>query len=77
MACRKKQPLLTTLEKRLERLTQGLDCAEVTDKSIEIVKEIKELSAILKNLREAQPSEDGTTSVCLVWGGENKTASTD
>lgn len=72
MACRKKQPLQNTLEKRLERLTQGLDVAEVTDKSIEIVKEIKELSSILKSLREASQQEEKTNSICLVWGAEQK-----
>lgn len=72
MACRKKHPLQNTLEKRLERLTQGLDVAEVTDKSIEIVKEIKELSSILKSLREASQQEEKTNSICLVWGAEQK-----
>ena len=42
-----------SLEKRLDLLSRTLDDAEIADKSIDIVREIKELHAILRSFREA------------------------
>ena len=49
-------PLLDSLEQRLDLLTRTLSAADIAEKSIDIVKEIKELHAILRSLRdEASP----------------------
>lgn len=69
MGKRTQSRLLGTLEKRLDRLTEGLNTAEVTDKSIEIVKEIKELSGILKALRDTGEQEP-SRAVTVIWGGD-------
>ncbi|MGN0009559.1 MAG: hypothetical protein ACI33N_07885 [Desulfovibrionaceae bacterium] len=69
MAKRRQTRLLGTLEKRLDRLTEGLNLAEVTDKSIEIVKEIKELSSILKAMRDTG-AEESSNAVTLLWADE-------
>lgn len=66
--------LLESLEQRLDILTVTLSAAEIAEKSIDIVKEIKELNAILRSLREAEPSKR-PHKVVVVWGGPPTAAS--
>ena len=62
--------LLDSLEKRLDLLSRTLDDAEITEKSIDIVREIKELHAILRSLREAPLlAEQAPRRLVVVWGG--------
>ena len=64
------QTLLDSLEKRLDLLSRTLNEAEIADKSIDIVREIKELHAILRSLRElAAPAEQSARRLVVVWGG--------
>ncbi|SDF41059.1 hypothetical protein [Desulfovibrio legallii] len=62
------QNLLRSLEQRLTLLTDSLNQADIAEKSIDIVKEIKELHAILGALDTAaappQPPQ-----VRVVWAG--------
>lgn len=61
--------LLDSLEKRLDLLSRTLNEAEIADKSIDIVREIKELHAILRSLRElAAPAEQSARRLVVVWG---------
>lgn len=48
----RKSPLEKALHERLQRLTQHLDTADVSEKSIDIVKEIKELHALARTLEQ-------------------------
>ena len=61
--------LLDSLEKRLDLLSRTLDDAEIAEKSIDIVREIKELHMILRSLREAAPAEAPDRRLVVVWGG--------
>ena len=61
-------PLLDSLEQRLDLLTRTLSAADIAEKSIDIVKEIKELHAILRSLRDDAPPETPPRMV-VVWGG--------
>lgn len=65
---RKSRPLLDSLKQRLDLLTRTLNEAEISGKSIDIVKEIKELHAILRSLREAE-SPENPQPLMVVWGG--------
>ena len=67
-------PLLDSLEQRLDLLTRTLSAADIAEKSIDIVKEIKELHAILRSLRDDSPS-DGPSRLVVVWGGGPSAAS--
>lgn len=42
-----------SLERRLLALTSGLDSADVSEKGIDVVKEIRELHALLRALQES------------------------
>ena len=61
-------PLLDSLEQRLDLLTRTLSAADIAEKSIDIVKEIKELHAILRSLRD-DSSPEGPSRLVVVWGG--------
>lgn len=62
--------LLDSLEKRLDLLSRTLDDADIAEKSIDIVREIKELHTILRSLREAAaPAEQPARRLVVVWGG--------
>ena len=65
---RKSRALLDSLELRLDLLTRTLNEAEISEKSIDIVKEIKELHAILRSLREVDAPEQ-PQALMVVWGG--------
>jgi len=67
-------PLLDSLEQRLDLLTRTLSAADIAEKSIDIVKEIKELHAILRSLRD-DASPDGPSRLVVVWGGPPSAAS--
>lgn len=61
--------LLDSLEKRLDLLSRTLDDADIAEKSIDIVREIKELHTILRSLREAAaPAEQAPRRLVVVWG---------
>ncbi len=65
---RTKNTPLRILEERLERLTKELSTADISEKSIDIVKEIKELSGILKSLRIPEaPEEAKNEPIVLTW----------
>ncbi len=65
---KKSRALLDSLELRLDLLTRTLNEAEISEKSIDIVKEIKELHAILRSLREVDAPEQ-PQALMVVWGG--------
>ena len=67
-------PLLDSLEQRLDLLTRTLSAADIAEKSIDIVKEIKELHAILRSLRDDAPPETPPRMV-VVGGGPPSAAS--
>ena len=67
-------PLLDSLEQRLDLLTRTLSAADIAEKSIDIVKEIKELHAILRSLRE-EDAPDAPPKVVVVWGGPPSSSS--
>ena len=67
-------PLLDSLEQRLDLLTRTLSAADIAEKSIDIVKEIKELHAILRSLRDDTPPETPPRMV-VVWRGAPSAAS--
>ena len=60
--------LLGSLEQRLDLLTRTLSAADIAEKSIDIVKEIKELHTILRSLRD-EASPDAPPRMVVVWGG--------
>ena len=72
-SCRN-SPLLDSLEQRLDLLTRTLSAADIAEKSIDIVKEIKELHAILRSLRD-EASPDAPPRMVVVWGGPPSAAS--
>lgn len=71
---RRKDPLEKALHERLQRLTERLDTADIAEKSIDIVKEIKELHALSRALaQEGRHEEDTARSPAplrIVWAGE-------
>ena len=71
---RKSSRLLDSLEQRLDLLTRTLGEAEIAGKSIDIVKEIKELHAILRSLRE-EDAPDAPPKIVVVWGGPPSSSS--
>ncbi len=71
---KKSARLLDSLEQRLDLLTSTLGEAEVAGKSIDIVKEIKELHAILRSLRE-EDAPGAPPKIMVVWGGPASSSS--
>lgn len=71
---RRQKRLLEALETRLAALTENLAVAQVADKGIDMVKEIKELHSILRAVREgdgqAEPSKAQPPRIILMWGEE-------
>lgn len=68
---RRQKRLLDALETRLDALTENLAVAQVADKGIDMVKEIKELHAILRAVREGDKATDASpTRVILMWGND-------
>lgn len=49
---RRTDSVIRSLERRLLTLTSGLDSADVAEKGIDVVKEIRELHALLRALHE-------------------------
>lgn len=72
---RRKDPLEQALHQRLQRLTAHLDTADIAEKSIDIVKEIKELHALSRALAQEGPQEGDTRSPAplrVVWAGQDR-----
>ena len=69
-----KKALEKALHERLQRLTEHLDTAEVSEKSIDIVKEIKELHALARTLEQEGTSQDGDRKppapLRVIWAGQ-------
>lgn len=74
ISVRRQKRLLDALETRLDALTENLAVAQVADKGIDMVKEIKELHAILRAVREGDKATDAAaaspTRVILMWGND-------
>jgi hypothetical protein len=66
---------MEALERRLGLLTSALEDAEVAEKSIDIVKEIKELHAILRLLRQTRAC--GHEPVLITFADEGHENDTD
>lgn len=66
--------LLDSLGQRLDLLTSTLSAADIAEKSIDIVKEIKELHAILRSLRD-ETSPGAPPRMVVMWGGPPSAAS--
>ena len=69
----RKSPLEKALHERLQRLTQHLDTADVSEKSIDIVKEIKELHALARTLEQEGTSQDSDRKpvpLRVIWAGQ-------
>ena len=73
LRCRKKA-LEKALHERLQRLTEHLDTADVSEKSIDIVKEIKELHALARTLEQEGAPQDGDRKppapLRIIWAGQ-------
>lgn len=70
---RRKKALEKALHERLQRLTEHLDTAEVSEKSIDIVKEIKELHALARTLEQEDMSQDSARKPAplrVIWAGQ-------
>lgn len=74
---RRQKKLSDALEKRLDALTENLAVAQVADKGIDLVKEIKELHTILRAVREGDSQGEADKGqaprIILMWGEEAKT----
>lgn len=63
------QGLLRSLEERLALLTNSLNQADIAEKSIDIVKEIKELHAILGRVGRGPPRRPRPHALRVTWAG--------
>lgn len=59
--------LLARLERRLDLLTDTLDAAAVADKSMDVVREIREIHALLRSLSETAAQDAGRGRLVVVW----------
>lgn len=59
--------LLARLERRLDLLTDTLDAAAIADKSMDVVREIREIHALLRSLTEAAAQDPGRGRLVVVW----------
>lgn len=73
---KRQQKLLAALETRLDALTENLAVAQVAEKGIDMVKEIKELHTMLRSVREGDKVPENvnaqSTRIILMWGEENE-----
>lgn len=71
---KRQQKLLAALETRLDALTENLAVAQVAEKGIDMVKEIKELHTMLRSVREGDKVPENvnaqSTRIILMWGEE-------
>ena len=67
-AARERQ-LLARLERRLDLLADTLDAAPVADKGLDVLREIKEVHALLRALREGAeaPARAEAPRLVVVW----------
>ena len=56
-----------SLERRLLALTSGLDHADVSEKGIDVVKELRELHALLRALQESDGGSDPPRPLEVRW----------
>lgn len=71
-AAQRRTRLLEALETRLEALTEALMGAQLAEKGIDMMKEIKELHSMLEALHQengARPKGGDAPRVTVVWGG--------
>ena len=60
--------LLARLERRLGLLADTLDAAPVADKGLDVVRELKEVHALLRALRDgAEPAKAEAPRLVVVW----------
>lgn len=59
--------LLTRLERRLDLLADTLDAAAIADKSMDVVREIREVHALLRSLNEAAAPDQGRGRLVVSW----------
>lgn len=59
--------LLARLERRLDLLADTLDAAPIADKSMDVVREIREVHALLRSLMEASAPDSGRGRLVVVW----------
>ncbi|WP_297048183.1 hypothetical protein [uncultured Desulfovibrio sp.] len=64
---RRDDKLLARLERRLDLLADTLDAAPIADKSMDVVREIREVHALLRSLNEASAQEQGRGRLVVVW----------
>lgn len=71
--CRKKA-LEKALHQRLQRLTARLETADIAEKSIDIVKEIKELHALARTLEQDGAAQEDAARppapLVVIWAGQ-------
>lgn len=74
LSTKRQQKLLDALETRLDALTENLAVAQVAEKGIDMVKEIKELHTILRSVREGDKDPEKQSAspsrIILLWGEE-------
>ena len=64
----RERQLLAGLERRLGLLADTLDAAPVADKGLDVVRELKEVHALLRALRDgAEPARAEAPRVVVVW----------
>lgn len=64
----RERQLLARLERRLDLLADTLDAAPVADKGMDVVREIKEVHALLRALGEgAEPARAEAPRLVVVW----------
>lgn len=70
------EKLLPNLEKRLHLLTRVLNEADIAEKSMDIVKEIKELCAILQAWQPRQATDasraEAAQTIVVSWAEDNR-----
>lgn len=59
--------LLARLERRLDLLTDTLDAAPIADKSMDVVREIREIHGLLRSLTEATAQDSAHGRLVVVW----------
>ena len=63
----RERELLARLERRLDLLADTLDAAPVADKGMDVVREIKEIHALLHALAVSAPAKTEAPRLVVVW----------
>lgn len=69
----RERQLLARLERRLDLLADTLDAAPVADKGMDVVREIKEVHALLHALAGADGARAEAPRLVVVWADAPKT----